>query len=165
MQWDANWDETISISLMSVHATVSTTVCKALVSVALVQLWMRHVSCHRQFTRLKTRVAICPTSMGCTEGRFAQFWHAWLPLMLHKCLETLYKQWDLHLGGGEMEIDMCRGGGKAREYERLSVREQTCILLTYPIQGNNSTTGLCWCCYMVHKEDKIRTKKSNWKAF
>lgn len=66
----------ISISLMSVHATVSTTVCKALVSVALVQLCMCHLSCHRQFTRLGTRVAICPTSMGCTEGRFAQFWHA-----------------------------------------------------------------------------------------
>lgn len=86
----------ISLSLMNVHTTVSTTVCKALVSVALVQLCMCHLSCHRQFTRLGTRAAICPTSMGCTEGRFAQFWHAWLHLMLHKCLETLHKQWDLH---------------------------------------------------------------------
>lgn len=82
----------IGITLMSVHATVSTTACKALVSVALVQLCICHLSCHRQFTRLGTRVAICPTSMGCTEGRFAQFWHARLPLMLHKCLETLHKQ-------------------------------------------------------------------------
>lgn len=61
---------------MRVHAIVSTTVCKALVSVALLQLCICHLACHRQFTRLGTRVAICPTSMGCTEGRFAQFWHA-----------------------------------------------------------------------------------------
>lgn len=61
---------------MRVHAIVSTTVCKALVSVALLQLCICHLACHRQFTRLETRVAICPTSMGCTEGRFAQFWHA-----------------------------------------------------------------------------------------
>lgn len=57
--------------LMRVHMTVSTTVCKALVKA----LWFRCVhaiSCHRQITRLGTRTAICPASMGCTEGRFAQ---------------------------------------------------------------------------------------------
>jgi len=57
---------------MSEQATASTTVCRALVSIAPVQLCVRRLSCHRQFTRLGTRVAICPTSMGCTEGRFAQ---------------------------------------------------------------------------------------------
>lgn len=97
------------ISLMNVHATVSTTVCKALVSDALV-LPMCHLSCHRQFTRLGTRVAICPTSVGCTEGRFAQFWHAWLHLMLYKCLETLHKQWDLH--------QVCWGNDGRREGRR-----------------------------------------------
>lgn len=100
---------TLSTSGMGVHGTVSTTVCKALVSIARVQLRMWHLSCHRQFTRLGTRVAICPTSMGCTEGHFAQFWHAWLPAILHKCLETLHKRGDLDWGEAGNKIDIWKG--------------------------------------------------------
>lgn len=71
----------------------STTACIAFVSVARVQLCVSAFSTVTGSLQDWERgVAICPTSMGCTEGRFAQFWHARLPPMLHKCLETLHKQ-------------------------------------------------------------------------
>lgn len=87
---------------------------------ALVQLRMRHLVCHKQFTRPGTRVAICPTSTGCTEGRFAQFWHAWLPLIMHKCFDTLHKQWDFHFR--ERKDEHARG--KKQRQKGWNIRPQ-----------------------------------------
>lgn len=143
---------------MGVHATVSTTVCKALVSIARVRLCMCHLSCHRQFTRLGTRVAICPTSMGCTEGRFAQFWHAWLPLMLHKCLQTLHKQWDLHSGEGGMEIGTWRGGVKEARVHK-SILSLPLLNILSGRQAYNSAASL-----LLHVRNKIQNKKHTLKA-
>lgn len=108
--------------------------------------------------------------MGCTEGHFAWSWHAWLPLILHKCSDTLHKQpssrwrrvWKDYLWGG-------KNNKKTRRCKKMkdkSVGEQPGLFFfpDWLLQADNSTTGLRWCCYRVYIEKRTCLKKSSLKA-